>query len=408
MTTFKELQDRGLVRQTTGESRVTELINGKPITFYIGFDPTANSLHIGHLLQLITAKRLVNAGHKFIALIGGATAMVGDISGKSDTRKILSKDKVDANAKAIQHQIERIMQGEITIVNNNEWSDNINYLDFIRDIGSCFSVNNMLRAECFKARLNNGGLSFLEFNYMLLQAHDFLHLHQTRGCVLQLGGDDQWSNILAGIELVHKKDRADVFGLTLSLLLNAAGEKMGKTLGGTIWLDGEKTKPYPFSQYWRNIPDADVHRCFEVMTFISMADIEKIMSGDINKAKELLAWQITALVHSVTIADQVRLQAQDLSASKRITFDPIAAREIDDKDWSGQELVLLFEEWATSKSAANRLMDNNGVKIQNGHDPNLLKSRDVVSRKLYGDNFILIKGGHDIRHFKFAERQKRS
>lgn len=377
MAIFEELKARGLVRQSTGEEHIAALLDDKePLTFYIGFDPTANSLHVGHLLQLITVKRLIHQGHKFIALVGGATAMIGDISGKNDTRKVLSADEVAINAQAIKTQIQQIVQADFMMVNNHDWFKGQFYLDFVREIGSLFSVNQMLRAECFRARLESkSGLSFLEFNYMLMQGFDFLHLRREHGCILQLGGDDQWSNILAGIDLIHKKDHKEAFGLTLSLLLNSTGEKMGKTLDGAIWLDANKTKPFEFFQYWRNIPDADVGKCFQVMTFVSMEEIEGIMRGDINEAKKRLAWEITALVHGKEAADRIMHQAQEMFEHGNNTVVEVKVIKIvNGKTDKYQVLVELC--LAVSKTQARQLVAEKAIKWQNGGDITLLTPAD--------------------------------
>lgn len=387
MGIFEKFKNRGLIKQTTGENKVRDIINGSPITFYIGFDPTAPSLHVGHLLQLVAAKRLINGGHKFVALIGGATAMIGDVTGKTEMRKLMSKEDVDFNIASINKQLNNIMgDNNFILVNNNDWFQTLDCMFFIREVGMFFQVNNMLRAECFKARLNNGGLSFMEFAYMLMQGFDFYWLHKEKDCVLQVGGDDQWSNILAGVDLVHKKNHKEVFGLTLPLLLNSDGEKMGKTMGGAVWLDEDKTSPFEFFQYWRNIADTDVDKCFRLLTFLPLNDIEEVMGGDINEAKKRLAKEITAIVHTKEVAEQAGKKAEDIFEN-----DKYEEKKIENKEYVSQELVMLMG-WATSKSAAKRLMDGNGVKIKNGSGPDILKADQKVSRDIYGDTFTLFKG----------------
>ena len=312
MNIIDELRERGLVKQIVFEDELKAKLDKKGQAFYIGFDPTADSLHVGHFMQLIVAKRLQDAGHKPIILVGGGTAMVGDPSGRTDMRSMMTKETIAHNVECFKKQMARFInfdKGEnaAIIVNNADWLLNLNYVDFLRDIGAYFSVNKMLTAECFKSRMEKG-LSFLEFNYMLMQAYDFLTLYKKYGCILQCGGDDQWSNILAGADLIRRKEGADAFAITFSLLTTSEGIKMGKTAKGAVWLDENKTSPYDFFQYWRNIPDADVEKVFRYLTFIPLneiAELTKYNDERMNVAKEKLAYELTRLVHGKEKADKV-------------------------------------------------------------------------------------------------------
>ena len=302
MTLYEELKERGLIAQTTDEELISGLINSGKACFYIGFDPTADSLHAGHFMTLSLMKRLQAGGNKPVALIGGATALIGDPSGKTDMRKMLTKEQVDVHVAAIKKQLERFIDfsdDKAILVNNADWLGNVNYIDMLRDIGHYFNVNIMLRAECYKNRLENG-LSFLEFNYMVMQAFDFYTLYTKYGCNLEFGGDDQWSNMLAGTELIRKKLGKDASAMTIPLLTNSQGIKMGKTVSGALWLDENKTTPFEFFQYWRNVDDADVIKCLKMLTFVPLEEIKKMEAwegAELNKAKEILAYEVTALVH---------------------------------------------------------------------------------------------------------------
>ncbi|MDE5583187.1 MAG: tyrosine--tRNA ligase, partial [Ruminococcus sp.] len=303
MTTFEELKRRGLIAQTTDEKEIEELINKGEATFYIGFDPTADSLHVGHFMALCLMKRLQMAGNKPIVLLGGGTGMIGDPSGKTDMRKMLTPETIQHNIDCFKKQMSRFIDfsdGKAVAVNNADWLMNLNYIELLREVGACFSVNRMLTAECYKQRMERG-LSFLEFNYMIMQSYDFYKLFQEYGCNMQFGGDDQWSNMLGGTELIRRKLGKDAYAMTITLLLNSEGKKMGKTEKGAVWLDPEKTSPYEFYQYWRNVADADVIKCLKMLTFVPVEEIEemeKSMEGsEFNKAKELLAYELTKLVH---------------------------------------------------------------------------------------------------------------
>ncbi len=318
MTIYEELQRRGLLAQLTDEEEIKELINAGKATFYIGFDPTADSLHVGHFMALCLMKRLQQAGNRPIALLGGGTGMIGDPSGKTDMRKMLTKEDIDHNIECFKKQMSRFIDfsdGKALMVNNADWILDLNYIDVLREIGPHFSVNRMLAAECYKQRMERG-LSFLEFNYMIMQSYDFLMLYEKYGCNMQFGGDDQWSNMLGGTELIRRKLGKDAYAMTITLLLNSEGKKMGKTEKGAVWLDAEKTSPYEFFQYWRNVADADVMKCLKMLTFIPIEEIEEMertMTGsELNKAKEILAHELTALVHGKEEADKALEAAKSL------------------------------------------------------------------------------------------------
>lgn len=377
--TFEDLEQRGLIKQTTNAEKLRQLLNSDtPVTFYIGFDPTADSLHVGHLLQIVTAKRLADAGHKPIMLIGGATALIGDPTGKSEMRKMLSHSDIRVNGEAIATQIKKIMGKDCEIVSNMQWFDDADFLTILRTIGPFFSVNNMLRAECFKSRMEHG-LSFLEFNYMIMQAQDFRMLHLEEGCTLQIGGDDQWSNILAGIDLIHKKHAKEVFGLTLPLLVNSDGTKMGKTEKGAVWLDPDKTSPSEFFQFWRNIPDDQVDKCFRFFTVIETGP------KDINLQKKILAFEITKLVHGELIARQTLEQAEALF-EKHDTSE-LEAMPITE----GTHILELIIKcgFAKSRTEARNLILNKGITINQEvqTDPTI-----IVFKTNFGNELIVRKG----------------
>ena len=380
---FEELEQRGLIKQTTNAEKLRSLLNDSSITFYIGFDPTADSLHVGHLLQIVAAKRLADAGHRPIMLIGGATALVGDPTGKSEMRKMLSHSHIHVNGESIGEQIQKIMGKEVEMINNLAWFDGRFFLTTLRDLGPHFSVNNMLRAECFKSRMEHG-LSFLEFSYMLLQAEDFRQLHIQEGCVLQMGGDDQWSNILAGIDLVHKKEGKEVFGLTLPLLVNSDGTKMGKTEKGAVWLDPEKTSPFEFFQFWRNIPDDKVRDCFNFFTFFPPMIEEDIFLG-INQAKKNLAFEITKLVHGEALAQQALEQAEALF-EKRDTSD-LTALSISEGTHILEAIMKCG--FAKSRTEARNLIMNRGITINEEVQTN---PTITITKNTFGNDLVIRKG----------------
>ena len=318
MTLYEELQARGLIAQTTDADKVAEMINNGKATFYIGFDPTADSLHVGHFMALCLMRRMQKYGNRPIALLGGGTAMIGDPSGKTDMRKMMTKETIQHNADCFKKQMSRFIDfsdGKALMLNNADWLLDLNYVELLREVGACFSVNNMLRAECYKQRMANG-LSFLEFNYMIMQSYDFYHLYQEYGCNFQFGGDDQWSNMLGGRELIRRKlGKDDAEAMTITLLLNSEGKKMGKTVSGAVWLDPEKTSPYDFYQYWRNVDDADVIKCMKMLTDLSLeeiAEMETWKDSRINRAKEILAFELTKLVHGEEEARKAEETAKSL------------------------------------------------------------------------------------------------
>lgn len=382
MNIFDDLESRGLVKQVTNADKVRALLNGnKPQTFYIGFDPTADSLHVGHLLQIVTAKRLADAGHKPIMLIGGATASIGDPTGKSEMRKMLSLGAIWVNGEKIGDQIKKIMGQECQMVNNLAWFDGANFLSILRDLGPHFSVNNMLRAECFKSRMEQG-LSFLEFNYMILQAQDFRMLNLQENCVLQIGGDDQWSNILAGIDLVHKKEGREVFGLTLPLLVNSDGTKMGKTEKGAVWLDPNKTSPFEFFQFWRNIPDNKVKECINFFT--NEVNSEDSILLNINQHKKFLAFEITKLVHGEDEAQRSLEQAEALFEKKTFVMEAVSIAE-------GIHILDLIIKcnFAKSRTDARNLIANRGITINGEVQDNPTIN---ISKSVFGNELVIKKG----------------
>jgi tyrosyl-tRNA synthetase len=396
MQVFEDLERRGLIKQSTNTEKIRELLNGEePQIFYIGFDPTADSLHVGHLLQIVLAKRLADAGHVPIMLIGMGTAMVGDPTGKTDARKVLPVETVIKNSQSIERQIKKIMgvpqapwgvnvvsadAPVVHFVSNFEWLNALSWMDMLQEIGKHFSVNNMLRAECFKSRLE-GGLSFLEFNYMIMQAFDFLHLHQTLDCVLQVGGDDQWSNMLAGVDLIHKKTGHEVFALTLPLLTNSDGTKMGKTEKGAVWLDPDKTSPFEFFQFWRNIPDDKVQQC--LLLFTDWFN-DKVVN-DINELKKLLAFDMTGLVHGKKLAQQALEQAEALFEKRdNSNLEPIKVSE------GSLVLDMLVKVgFAKSRTDARNLINNRGITINDEVQTNPTL---ILSKIIFGNDIVVRKG----------------
>ena len=372
MGVFEELQERGLIAQTTDEKEIRELINSGKAVFYIGFDPTADSLHVGHFMALCLMKRLQMAGNKPIALIGGGTAMIGDPSGKTDMRKMMTQETIQHNCECFKKQMSRFIDfsdGKAIMVNNADWLLDLNYVELLRDVGACFSVNRMLTAECYKQRMERG-LSFLEFNYMIMQSYDFLELFQKYGCNMQFGGDDQWANMLGGTELIRRKLGKDAYAMTITLLLNSEGKKMGKTEKGAVWLDPEKTTPYEFFQYWRNVADADVIKCLKMLTFVPVEQIEemeKTMEGaEYNKAKELLAYELTKLVHGEEEAEKAKAAAKALFGGSG-SNENMPTVEIDSADLTDGALGLLTllvkAELAPSISEARRLVQQGGITV---------------------------------------------
>ena len=396
MTLYEELKARGLVAQITDEE-IIDLINNGKATFYIGFDCTADSLTAGHFMALTLMKRLQMAGNKPIALIGGGTTMIGDPSGRTDMRKMLTKEDIDHNAECFKRQMERFIEfgeGKAMMLNNADWLLNLNYIELLREVGPCFSVNNMLRAECYKQRMEKG-LSFLEFNYMLMQSYDFLHLAREYGCKMQFGGNDQWSNIIGGVELNRRCDNRDVYGMTFTLLTTREGKKMGKTEKGAVWLDPEKTSPYEFFQYWRNIDDCEVQNCLKLLTGVPVKEIDAIDMGnasDVNKAKELLAYELTSLVHSKEDAEKAIATAKRLFSGE-MDAEHMPATVVDAAlvaDGKASVLDLLVAAGlAPSKGEARRLVQQGGISVDGE------KVTDVsaaVNAEALGKGIVIKKG----------------
>ena len=370
MTVFDELKARGLLAQLTDEEEIKELINNGKATFYIGFDPTADSLHVGHFMALCLMKRLQMAGNRPIALIGGGTGMIGDPSGRSDLRTMMTTEQIDHNCECFKKQMSRFIEfgeGKAMMVNNADWLRDLNYIEFIRDIGVHFSVNRMLTAECYKQRMEKG-LSFLEFNYMIMQSYDFLCLYEKYGCNMQFGGDDQWSNMLGGTELIRRKLGKDAYAMTITLLLNSEGKKMGKTQKGAVWLDPEKTSPFEFYQYWRNVADADVMNCLRMLTFLPLEEIEAMDGWEgskLNEAKEILAYHLTELVHGTEEAQKAQESARALfSAGNAENMPTYELQEADFRDGTIDIVGVVAAAGLTaSRSEARRAVEQGGVTV---------------------------------------------
>jgi tyrosyl-tRNA synthetase len=371
MNIFEELQARGLIAQVTDDKEIKDLINNGGARFYIGFDPTADSLHVGHFMALCLMKRLQMAGNKPVVLIGGGTGYIGDPSGRSDMRSMLTPETIQHNCDCFRKQMERFIEfgdDKAIMVNNADWLLGLNYIELLREVGACFSVNNMLRAECYKQRMEKG-LSFLEFNYMIMQAYDFYHLHNNYGCNMQFGGDDQWSNMLAGTELIRKKTGDDAYAMTITLLLNSEGKKMGKTANGAVWLDPNKTSPFEFYQYWRNVDDADVIKCFKLLTFVSLEKIEEMENWDdsrINEKKELLAYELTQMIHGKEEADKAQQAARALfcGGGDCENMPTTVLTEADLENGQIDILSLLIKcGFAQSRGEAKRLIQQGGVNV---------------------------------------------
>lgn len=396
MKVYEELVARGLIAQVTDEEVIKELVNSGKAVFYIGFDPTADSLHVGHFMALCLMKRLQMAGNKPIVLIGGGTAMIGDPTGRTDMRQMMTPETIQHNVDCFKKQMEKFIdfsEGKAIIVNNADWLLKLNYVDLLREVGACFSVNNMLRAECYKQRMEKG-LSFLEFNYMIMQSYDFLMLYQKYGCTLQFGGDDQWSNMLGGTELIRRKLGKDASAMTITLLLNSEGKKMGKTQKGAVWLDPEKTTPYEFYQYWRNVDDADVLKFIRLLTFLPMEEIEAMNDWEgeqLNKAKEILAYELTKLVHSEEEAKKAEQTAKSIFAggdsenmpSVEISFDAFKEGKIDIVS------IVHLAGLVTSRSEARRAIEQGGVSI-NGERVNAIEIQYPL--EMFKDGVVVKKG----------------
>ena len=402
MKLYDELVARGLIAQVTNEEEIREMIDNGKATFYIGFDPTADSLHVGHFMALCLMKRLQMAGNKPIALIGGGTAMIGDPSGRTDMRSMMTKETIDHNCACFKKQMERFIEfgeGKAQMVNNADWLLDLNYVDVLRDVGACFSVNNMLRAECYKQRMEKG-LSFLEFNYMIMQSYDFYYLFQKYGCNMQFGGNDQWSNMLGGTELIRRKLAKDAHAMTITLLLNSEGKKMGKTAKGAVWLDPEKTSPFDFFQYWRNVADDDVLKCIRMLTFLPLEQIDamdKWEGSQLNTAKEILAYELTKLVHGEEEAEKARAAAKALFAGgaddANMPTTELTAEQLTDGKIAILDLLLACK-LIPSKSEGRRLVQQGGVFA----DDEKVASIDVSFTAEQLKNGIKLRKGKKVYH----------
>lgn len=406
MGVYEELTERGLIAQVTDEDAVKELVNSGKAVFYIGFDPTADSLHVGHFMALCLMKRLQMAGNKPIALIGGGTGMIGDPSGKSDMRKMLTPETIQHNCECFKKQMSKFIDfsdGKALMVNNADWLLNLNYIDVLREVGACFSVNRMLTFECYKQRMERG-LSFLEFNYMIMQSYDFYTLYKKYGCNLQFGGDDQWSNMIGGMELIRRKLSGNANAMTITLLTNSEGKKMGKTEKGAVWLDAEKTTPYEFYQYWRNVGDDDVIKCMKLLTFIPMEEIreyEKLEGAQLNKVKEILAFELTKMIHGEEEAAKAQAAAKALFAGGNDNSN-MPTTELSDDDFTDGEItvldMMLKAGMIKSKGEGRRLIDQGGVSVNDEKVNNVfasLKTEDFNSE-------VIVKKGKKMFH-KFTK-----
>ena len=390
-----ELLDRGYIKQFTHEEETRELLEKEKITFYIGFDPTADSLHVGHFIAMMFMAHMQKAGHRPIALLGGGTAMVGDPSGKTDMRSMLTKEQIEHNVSCIKKQMEKFIDfsdDKAILVNNADWLLNLNYVDFLREVGVHFSVNRMLTAECFKQRLEKG-LSFLEFNYMLMQGYDFYVLNQKYNCKMELGGDDQWSNMIAGVELVRRKAQGQAMAMTCTLLTNSQGQKMGKTVGGALWLDPKKTSPYDFYQYWRNVDDADVEKCLRLLTFVPMDEIKKLAALEgaaINEAKKVLAFEVTKLIHGEEEAKKAQSAAESLFGAGG-NMDNVPTVKIENEQVGSLLLdILVAGKIIPSKAEGKRLVQQGGLSL-NGEKVTDIKR--TLNKEDFEDGVALIKRG---------------
>ena len=403
MTVYEELVARGLIAQVTNESEIREMVNNGKATFYIGFDCTADSLTAGHFMALVLMKRLQLAGNKPIALIGGGTTMIGDPSGRTDMRKMLTKEDIDHNAACFKRQMENFIdfsEGKAMMINNAEWLLDLNYVELLREVGACFSVNNMLRAECYKQRMEKG-LSFLEFNYMIMQSYDFYYLFKTYGCNMQFGGDDQWSNMLGGTELIRKKLGKDAHAMTITLLTDSQGKKMGKTAGNAVWLDANKTSPYDFFQYWRNVDDADVIKCMKMLTFVPLEEIyeyEKLEGSQLNAVKERLGFELTKMIHGEEEAKKALETARSLFAGGANASD-MPSTDITTADFSDGTIgildLMLKCELIPSKGEGRRLVQQGGVSL---NDNKVTDPATKISADDFKDGYVVIKKGKKVFH----------
>ncbi len=398
MNCYEELVARGLIAQVTNEDEIKKMVNEGKATFYIGFDPTADSLHVGHFMALCLMKRLQMAGNKPIALIGGGTAMIGDPSGRSDMRQMMTEETIKHNCDCFKKQMSRFIdfgEGKAMMVNNADWLLQLNYVELLREVGACFSVNNMLRAECYKQRMEKG-LSFLEFNYMIMQSYDFYELFRRYGCNMQFGGDDQWSNMLGGTELIRRKLGKDAHAMTITLLLNSEGKKMGKTQSGAVWLDPDKTSPFDFYQYWRNVDDADVLKCLRMLTFLPLEQIDEMETWEgsqLNQAKEILAYELTALVHGKEEAEKAQTAAKALFGGQG-SLENMPSYTLSETDFVDGEIDILSilhkSGLAASRSDARRNVEQGGVSV-NGEQMKDIKA--VYTREDFSGDGMVVKRG---------------
>ena len=403
MGIYEELVARGLIAQVTNEEEIREMVNNGKATFYIGFDCTADSLHVGHFMALCLMKRLQMAGNKPIALIGDGTTLIGDPSGRTDMRQMLTEDAIKHNAECFKRQMEKFIDfsdGKALMLYNSEWLKPLNYIEMLREVGACFSVNNMLRAECYKQRMEKG-LSFLEFNYMIMQSYDFYYMFQHYGCNMQFGGNDQWSNMLGGTELIRKKLGKDAHAMTITLLLNSEGKKMGKTASGAVWLDPNKTSPFEFYQYWRNVDDADVLKCIRMLTFLPLEEIDKMSTWEgsqLNEAKEILAYELTKLVHGQEEAEKAKAASKALFAGNGDT-EHMPTTELTNDDFGGGSidvLTLLVKcGLAASKGEARRLVQQGGVSV---NDEKVAAIETTFGCEQFTGDGVVIKKGKKVFH----------
>ena len=403
MGIYEELKARGLIAQVTDEEQIRDLVNNGKATFYIGFDCTADSLHVGHFMALCLMKRLQMAGNKPIALIGGGTTMIGDPSGRNDMRKMLTKADIDHNAECFKRQMERFIdfgEGKAMMLNNADWLMKLNYIELLREVGACFSVNNMLRAKCYEQRMEKG-LSFLEFNYMIMQSYDFYHMFQEYGCNMQFGGDDQWSNMLGGTELIRRKLGKDAQAMTITLLLNSEGKKMGKTASGAVWLDPNKTTPYDFYQYWRNVGDQDVLKCIRMLTFLPLEQIDEMdkwEGSQLNRAKEILAYELTALVHGEEEAKKAEESAKALfgAGGNNANMPTSTLTDADFENGSINVLsILVMTGLCPSRGEARRLVQQGGVTID---DVKVASIDESLARERFEGEGVIVRKGKKVFH----------
>ena len=403
MGIYEELQARGLIAQVTNEPEIREMVNNGKATFYIGFDPTADSLHVGHFMALCLMKRLQMAGNRPVVLVGGGTGMIGDPSGRSDMRQMMTAETIRHNCDCFKKQMERFIdfgEGKAIMVNNADWLLKLNYVDVLREVGACFSVNNMLRAECYKQRMEKG-LSFLEFNYMIMQSYDFYYLFQHYGCNMQFGGDDQWSNMLGGTELIRRKLGKDAHAMTITLLMNSEGKKMGKTAKGAVWLDPNKTTPYEFYQYWRNVGDADVLKCIRMLTFLPLEQIDEMdkwEGSQLNKAKGILAYELTKLVHGEEEANKAETAARALFGGAGDSAD-MPTTELTDADFENGSInilsLLVAAGLCPSRGEARRLVQQGGVAV---NDEKVDSIDAAFARELFAGDGVIVRKGKKVFH----------